>query len=110
MTDSLPATLREAYEARALQALDQLGTTSAAVAVKLTDLGIRGTPGECATCPIARYLLRTLSDVRTVIADWVDIEVLFADDTAVNISTPDPVKEFILEFDQGRFGHLVGAP
>lgn len=96
--------------------LDELGSTSAEVAARLADDGIRGVPGSTDSCAIAVYLHAVLgADDRVrdihVSNGWVTVSRRWG--PGVLASQPNPVRAFIRMFDAGLFPELVrsgGAP
>lgn len=74
--------------------LRRLGTTSKDVAKSLRRLGIKGTPREEESCPIANFITKRLG--------WVPDELCVTNDEiefAVRIPTPKVLARFIDEFD-----------
>jgi hypothetical protein len=105
--------LQPSTHARAVELLDALGPTATDVARNLQAAGIKGERAACYACPITVYLLN--SDLGCTAVDTGDVEIAlwFGDDQAtadvVYVDTPDPVAQFIQQFDNGAYNQLAVA-
>lgn len=99
-------TTATALQAGVAAALHRLGPTSEHVADTLTSLGIRGIPSEGDECPVARYLLGNLDADHVVIHVTAELTEILHAVAQFQVPHPDPVKQFVLEFDAGRHNHL----
>ena len=101
------------------EALDKLGNTTASVAAKLRELGIKGYSGSSCSCPIAKYLHREGFPgvvVGTITRDGFDLMVAMrqAGNQSVgvvemwndNADLPFVVQVFIRAFDHGEYPDL----
>jgi len=91
--------LREDGE-KIVQLLEELGTNTYDIAVKLRDLKVRGRRRSSSSCPIAVYLWSKGFLVR------VGSRSLYALDGSVIHSTPPQICDLIVEFDLGRWPTL----
>jgi hypothetical protein len=87
-------------------ALTALGTTTDAVARNLDAMGFRGCKNNDSNCPVANYLLASVSDACRVRVLCGDASVLDSDDNRISADWPPAVDEFIELFDNGRFPAL----
>lgn len=79
--------------------LKRLGSSSQDVANYLTKLGIKGTPKSPCNCPIANLIKTpglTVVSVSRFRISWLWRGVLHT------LVTPDPIRAFILDFDQNN--------
>jgi hypothetical protein len=94
--------------------LAELGTSPQEVADKLMSLGIWGHKGSVPSCPIARYLQRRRPGPQYLVetgkvAVVVDIKTdgdPFPVNYWVDVDMPDPVFDFIVNFDAGEYEEL----
>jgi hypothetical protein len=92
--------------------LSRLGATTADVAATLESAGVRGVPRSGTSCAVARYLHAVMAadpEVRSVVvsSEGVSISVRpwwLAD---IQVAVPEPVRQFIRQFDSGAFATLV---
>jgi hypothetical protein len=102
-----------------LGALQSLGTNADEVAETLRELGVTGRPSRARECPIANFV-KGLGRARfgTVVSGtgtlWVyppDVDYGAAEaetwEYLAEMEIPEPVCQFILKFDMGRFLNLV---
>jgi hypothetical protein len=106
--------LQPSVHARAVELLDALGPTVTDVARNLQAAGIKGERAACYACPITVYLLN--SDLGCTAVDTGDVEIALwfaeypvAADDVVYVDTPDPVAQFINQFDNGAYNQLAVA-
>jgi hypothetical protein len=87
-------------------ALTALGTTADAVARNLDAMGFRGCKNSESNCPVANYLLASISDAcrARVLCGFVD--VFDSDEDRISAEWPSAVDEFIELFDNGRLPSL----
>jgi hypothetical protein len=102
-------------------ALAALGDTADAVAGTLTAGGWRGLRDECTACPVAVYLKSLYGDVHVEVSQvqvsieqdmWIDqgYEMGYTAHLTVVVETPDPVADFVSDFDSlHRYSHLEAA-
>lgn len=84
------------------EALAKLGNTPEEVRDTLKVKGIKGIPKDCCRCPVANYLLAEgFKD------PGVDgLEVCYYDGSeCTTINTPQPIREFIGNFDYQKEGY-----
>jgi hypothetical protein len=90
-----------------------LGNSASSVATDLGRAGVRGTPGNTAECPMARYL-------HAVIGGESSVDQVLVFDSSVRVtrvglrpslvvSLPSAVSAFIRGFDAGCFPDLVSG-
>ena len=85
--------------------LESLGPTSGTVAQSLRDLGIKGYPGACSECPIARAVKKKFSiyshdlSVGPTSIQWLE-------DGWEYVATPAAVSKFIGNFDNMMYEDL----
>lgn len=87
--------------------LAQLGNTPDEVAHRLSVRGFVGTPGECDTCPVARYLESTFGRYSRATAAEAEVFHEDAPHGYVAVETPRPVLHFIVKFDEGDYPNLI---
>lgn len=97
--------------------LTDLGDTADDVAATLRDAAIKGRRSNAVQCPVARYLARRVAEhasstqARVNVHD--DATVLVAtssahsEDLIVSVALPDPVLDFIRDFDEGAYPDLI---
>lgn len=105
---------------RILERLCALGQTTDQVASNLEWLNIKGIPGSNWSCPIARFVgdqLPPKTSVRVMIsADSAFSSILITRDGeylppyVINHSDCPVVFNFAIQFDNGAYPHLQGAP
>lgn len=111
MTDIKPdlaiSDLPDASPSDPLEALSWLGETVEEIAEGLRARGIKGTPRQPNSCPIAEYL-------STWYDGWISVGPTRFDALKAGQSrsdqrnhTPYPIYMFIREFDQGAFPDLI---
>jgi hypothetical protein len=88
---------------RLVEALEELGRSSEAIARELGRRAIRGTP-EVGFCPIARYLDDHFGGVPVIVEP--SCIIIGAGEERVRVPTPEPVGAFITRFDQGLYPEL----
>lgn len=82
--------------------LTRLGNTKLEVADNLTKCNAKGKIGKAYHCPVSNYLKQAFGGkvmVGTHKATVIEKHLSFA--------VPEPVREFILDFDKGMFHTLV---
>ena len=92
--------------------LEALGDTADAVAARLRTAGVVGRRDSAAfENPLVRYLNRTL-DIggRLEVGASGETLYLFRDGTAVAISIPNPVRDFLVAFHRSEYPDLVALP
>jgi hypothetical protein len=87
-------------------ALTALGTTADAVARNLDAMGFRGCKNSESNCPVANYLLTSITDACRVQVLCGDASVLDSADNRISADWPPAVDEFIELFDNGRLPSL----
>ncbi|WP_433299019.1 hypothetical protein ACQP2F_45080 [Actinoplanes sp. CA-030573] len=88
------------------EVLAALGETPDAIAARLAELGENGYRDAADRCPIANYLIHTVSLVRSVaVLDRV-IDLYTWTDINIGLATTDPVADFVFLFDGGRYPQL----
>jgi hypothetical protein len=85
---------------QALDILNGMGKTADEVADFLKAKGITGMKRESAHCPVANYLVSQGGDPRAII--YSHYVPPFDED----ITTPLPVFDFIITFDEGQYPEL----
>jgi hypothetical protein len=102
-------------------ALAALGGTADEVAATLTARNCRGLRDECSACPGAVYLKSLFGDVHVEISQsiatverdiWIDEGhgMGYMAHQTIAVETPDPVADFIGDFDsKHRYSHLEAA-
>lgn len=98
------------------EALTELGATPRDVGLKLVALGCRGVREEGDDCPVFHYLteVKGIDYIERVVVHevWlVDDDLDGADplaeaDPSTRVPTPEPVREFIVAFDEGQWPDL----
>lgn len=83
-------------------ALKSLGETSEQVALSLIQQGIKGRPGECATCPIAVFLERAFPGTWFLVGREFTTWTKEDSERAGQGHLPWPVANFIRRFDDGN--------
>lgn len=89
-------------------ALLALGDTADRVAATLTAGGWHGERKECTRCPVAVFLSSRFPNCSIMVGD-IEARVATADGHYAQADLPDPVADFILDFDRGRYRELVEA-
>lgn len=87
----------------ALHLLEALGDGSPKIADTLESLGIKGRVGSPNDCPIARYLRSKGFTCASVSSRKIEAR---ADRGWHDMVTPEPVRQFLFEFDRGLFPTL----
>lgn len=98
-------------------ALDALGNDGDEVAESLRRLGIEGIQHDCLHCPGAMYLARLYPDADVhVDRTHVRLDRILRgvdengyqtrDEEKVRIDTPDPIRDFVADFDSDVHPHL----
>lgn len=90
---------------RVERALILLGETSAEVARTLREEGITGPPGKARLCPVAQYLCREFNAHYVCVFLNAYVQQSATSDD-VECRTPEPVYEFIKDFDHGAYPEL----
>jgi hypothetical protein len=85
-------------EVKLRESLAKLGDTADDCARVLREKGIKGTQGNCITCPVTRYLMAEGFFGPDVGSDFITLRDDH-DEKFVEVSTPDGVHCFIEEFD-----------
>lgn len=99
------------------EALTELGETPREVGLKLMELGCRGIREEGADCPVFYYLteVKGIDYIERVVVHevWLetdDVEDIddppIDPDPSFRVPTPEPVREFIVAFDDGLWPDL----
>lgn len=91
--------------AQVLANLGSLGSPEA-IAAHLAHRGIRGRVSMLSDCPIARYLRAECGPLPDML---VGCAYLFGPG-GTSTAQPEPVREFIREFDEGHWPALIDAP
>lgn len=89
------------------EALVTLGSTCEEVHQKLLELGCKGEVGSRMHCPVAYFLSKrfTPNDLRTPLrVDESTVSEIHGD---FYLPLPQPVKEFVAQFDNGGFPELL---
>ncbi len=97
--------------AAATRLLEALGNTATQVAATLHAAGIRGERCNEGACPIAAYLLRSDLGLFNVAVDGDTATLRFGHRGAYTcyVAVPDPVQDFIEQFDEGDYSELLPA-
>ena len=94
--------------------LDQLGSTSGAVATSLRQAGVQGDPFLVSRCPLARYLHAVVSVEPRVGKIKVGLYKAVINGPRwwqpMTVDLPAPVRGFVVDFDRGRFPELLRRP
>jgi hypothetical protein len=103
--------LQPSIHDRAVELLDALGPTATDVARNLQAAGIKGKRDACARCPVAVYLLKSDLSPRDVSVYAGEIALYYGDnyEDVLYVDTPDPVAQFIQQFDRGAYNQLAVA-
>jgi hypothetical protein len=92
--------------------LTALGATTADVAATLHRAGYTGEPCVSNICPVAKYVQHY--GFRDVLVGTCDVDVLVGTDEATYhhliVALPEPVQQFVRDFDRGRHPQLMGEP
>jgi hypothetical protein len=105
------------------QALTALGTTPNAVATNLSAMGFRGCRDQESNCPVANYLLASVSDMASVSVFVEELPDGYSSSAGGHaecfdltpdrqqplfvIELPRPVVDFVLTFDRGDYPDLI---
>ena len=84
--------------------LDALGETADRVADSLRRKGIKGRKTKPTACPIANYLIKEL-ELDLVIVSPQRVE--FVDRSFQIINFPDPIVDFIYNFDNNKYPFIM---
>lgn len=87
-----------------------LGSTGSEIAARLSSEGVSGVPGATDDCALAVYLHAVLGpdcQVQSVKVTNDAVAVYWSRRRGIAVPLPEPVREFIGEFDAGRFPALV---
>ncbi len=101
-------TTYELSEAGVRAALADLGSTERQVAATLRELGLKGERSRAGTCPIANYLYDAFPAAQLVA---VSGEAVYAalPGSKLELTTPQPCRDFVTGFDVGAYPDLVAA-
>lgn len=94
-------------KAHAVELLEALGTTRDQVAQRLLELGCLGLPGNCGSCPVAVYLMRSDLGLHGVTVLGPEILLFYGTDDYECIEAPAAVAGFVEKFDDGAYAELV---
>ncbi len=83
--------------------LDELGETPDKVAAKLQELGIVGTPGCRASCPVAVYLKLNGFGLAEVASTWA---CTYQASNWICVDLPLAVRQFVRLMDMGKWPEL----
>lgn len=99
------------HEAAIGRLLAELGDTADKVADALRAKGIKGRKAKAASCPIANYV-NASSDYEHATASDILVTADDPDDEyhSLRVTTPQPVRQFIGNFDDGVYLDLVEVP
>lgn len=93
------------------EALLDLGPDPDAIAANLAQRGIRGKRGDTECCPVANYLKTQFEEYTPSVAPTMTLlyegSPYGAVTPYVKTMTPDPVKRFIIEFDDDVYPDLI---
>jgi hypothetical protein len=91
-------------------ALQSLGSTLGDVVDALEAGGWRGFRYDTGACPIARYLIAVVPEVRCVGIAADEATAFAVDDQDIEVDLPPAVSDFVRAFDAGNFDHLAIGP
>lgn len=89
--------------------LRELGDTPEKVAGTLRQANVRGKIDSVTSCPVAKYLKSRLGRTYTVGVglNYVDVWADLGEKKTASVELPESVKQFIRNFDAGRYPDLV---
>ncbi len=85
-----------------LNKLEGLGRSSEEIFTFMVSQGIRGRKKAACDCPVTRFLKKEGYDM-----PFVGLWTLDASTKNLTVGTPAPVREFIRDFDKGKYPSLV---
>lgn len=100
-------------------ALNALPVGSEDIAMRFTELGIKGQRDNDCACPVAAYLLRVVSDaeyvqvggeaayIKGIVRETVAAGFIQSFDARLSVNFSDAVSAFVEDFDAGMYPDLI---
>jgi hypothetical protein len=93
-----------------IKTLTRLGGTATRVAASLYKRGVKGRSGDCANCPLSKYLENTYNWAYARVGEHIQLFEIGSDTVVVTVDKediPDQIHMFVRKFDEGSYSYLA---